>query len=241
MAQGQAPSAGATNLVAPRAPRALRAVLLGRQGSGKGTQAERLSAVYGVPHVSTGEAFRAAVKTGSDLGRVAQGYMERGELVPDDVVVAAIKEHVFGPGAPEGFVLDGFPRNMAQAEALQAMAGARGLDVVVNLEAPTEEVLRRLSARRVCRTCGATYNLLTHPPKVPGRCDACGGELYQRDDDTEGAIRRRLELYESETAPLVDWYRKKGLLVEVDATGSPDEVSERALAAVEAVLGGQGH
>lgn len=238
MAGREAPGANAlVKAPAPRPAGALRAVLLGRQGSGKGTQAERLSVAHGVPHVSTGEAFRAAVKDGSDLGRVVRGYMERGELVPDDVVIAVIREHVFGPGAPEGFVLDGFPRNIAQAEALAEMAGPRGLDVVIELVAPVEEALRRLSARRVCSVCGATYNLLTGPPKVPGRCDACGGALYQREDDTEQAIRRRLELYEAETAPVVSWYREQGLLAAVDATGSPDEVAGRVEAAVLAALG----
>jgi len=211
-----------------------RVVLLGRQGSGKGTQAERLAALYGVPHVSTGDAFRAAVKAGTDLGRTAQSYMERGELVPDQVVVAVIGEHLFGPGSPEGFVLDGFPRNLAQAEALEAMAAPRGIDVCINLEASLEEVLRRLSARRVCANCGATYNLVTDPPKTEGRCDACGGTLYQRDDDTEGAIRRRLEIYEAETAPLISWYKQRGLLASVDAIGSPDEVAARVTEAVEA-------
>jgi adenylate kinase len=236
VAAGEAPGAGARATPAPRAAGRLRVVLLGRQGSGKGTQAERLSVAYRVPHVSTGEAFRAAVKDGTDLGKAVQGYMERGELVPDDLVTAVIKEHLFGPGATEGFVLDGFPRNLAQAEALDEMAGPRGLDVVVSLEAPTEEVLRRLSARRVCPVCGATYNLLTSPPQVPGRCDACGSALYQRDDDTEQAIRRRLELYEAETAPLSGWYRERELLTTVDATGSPDEVAERVEEAVAAAL-----
>jgi adenylate kinase len=213
--------------------------MIGRQGSGKGTQAERLSATYGVPHVSTGEAFRAAVKDGNELGRAVQGYLQRGELVPDDVVTAVIKEHVFGPGAPEGFVLDGYPRNIAQAEALATMAAPRGLDVVLDLEAPVEEVLRRLSARRVCSRCGATYNLLSGPPKQPGTCDVCGGALYQREDDTEQAIRRRLELYESETAPLINWYREHRCLMTVDATGGPDDVARRVEAAVEAALDGR--
>jgi adenylate kinase len=225
---------GGARVADDRAPLgALRAVMIGRQGSGKGTQAERLSAIFGVPHVSTGDAFRAAVKAGSELGRTAQSYMERGELVPDDVVVNAIRDHVFGPTSPEGFVLDGFPRNTAQAEALEAMAGRQGIDVCVNLEASTEEVLRRLSARRVCANCGATYNLVSSPPKMPDRCDVCGGPLYQRDDDTEEAIRRRLEIYESETAPLAAFYSERGLLASVDATGPPDEVTARVVAAVE--------
>jgi adenylate kinase len=210
-----------------------RVVLLGRQGSGKGTQAERLAAVYGVPHVSTGDAFRAAVKGGTGLGKTAQSYMERGELVPDDVVVGVVREHLFGPGSSSGFVLDGFPRNLFQAEALETMAAPRGIDVCVDLDVSTEEVLHRLSARRVCTNCGATYNLVSNPPKAGGRCDACGGTLYQRDDDTEEAIRRRLEIYEEETAPLIAWYKQRGLLASVDATGSPDDVAARVIAVVE--------
>jgi adenylate kinase len=209
-----------------------RIVVLGKQGSGKGTQAARLSTAYGVPHVSTGEAFRAAVKAGSELGRKVSGYLERGELVPDGVVVAVIREHLFGPGAPEGFVLDGFPRTVGQAESLASLSAPRGIDVVVDLEVSTEEVLRRLSSRRVCANCGTNFNLVEGPPKVEGRCDVCGGPLVQREDDTEEAIRRRLELYDSETVPLIAWYRRQGLLVSVDGTGTPDEVTERVLAAV---------
>lgn len=231
---------GVPDQATPEPDPTLRAVLLGRQGSGKGTQAERLSALYEVPHVSTGDAFRAAAKAGTELGKTVQSYMERGELVPDEVVVGVIKEHLFGPGAPEGFVLDGFPRNVAQAEALEAMAAPRGIDLCVDLEANTEEVLRRLSARRVCANCGATYNLVTNPPKVPGRCDVCGGPLYQRDDDTEEAIRRRLEIYESETAPVIAWYAERGFLTRVDATGTPDEVTARVVSAVEAARARRG-
>lgn len=234
MAGGTAPSGQ------PSADGNLRVVLLGRQGSGKGTQAERLCALYGVPHVSTGDAFRAAVRSASELGKTAQGYMERGELVPDDVVIDVIRAHVFGPGSAFGFVLDGFPRNLFQAEALEGFAAPKGLDGCINLEASLDEVLRRLSSRRLCSSCGATYNLVSSPPKVAGRCDSCGGDLYQRDDDTEEAIRRRLEIYEAETAPLIAWYRERGLLISVDATGAPDEVTARVVAAVEARRGQAG-
>ena len=151
--------------------------------------------------------------------------MDRGELVPDDVVVGVIREHLFGPGAPAGFILDGFPRNVGQAEALAEMAGPRGLDVVIDLEASTQEVLHRMAGRRVCTKCGATYNVVDNPTKVPGRCDACAGALVQRDDDTEEAIRRRLEIYETATAPLIDWYRERGLLAAVDAVGDVDSVN----------------
>jgi adenylate kinase len=192
--------------------------------------------VYEVPHVSTGEAFRAAVKEGTELGRAVQGYMDRGDLVPDDMVEAVIKAHLFGPRAPEGFILDGFPRNVAQAEALELMAGHRSLDVAVNLDASTAEVLRRIAGRRVCSKCGANYNVVDNPPRVPGSCDECGSALYQRDDDTEEAVARRLELYEKATAPLIDWYRQRGLLANVDAMGEPDAVTGRVVAAVQAAL-----
>jgi adenylate kinase len=165
--------------------------------------------------------------------------MERGELVPDEVVVGVIREQLLVPGddGPEvraGFILDGFPRNVFQAEALEEMLGQRGLDVVVNLDVSTEEVLRRIAGRRVCAKCGTNHNVIDSPPKEPNVCDLCGGRLVQRDDDTEEAVRRRLEIYEAVTAPLVDWYRERGLLATVDAAGSPDEVTERAVAAIGA-------
>jgi len=212
-------------------------VVLGRQGSGKGTQAQRLSALYGVAHISTGEAFRAAVAAGSPVGRQARGFLDRGELVPDDVTIGVLRERLAAlppapGGRPAGFILDGFPRNLHQAKALDEIVGENGLDVVVNLEASTEEVLKRLSARRVCVNCGASYNLVDHPPKIPGRCDVCGGAVTQREDDTEAAIRRRLELYESETAPVARWYDERGLLATVDATGEPEEVARRLVAAI---------
>jgi len=239
VAQVSVPAVGA-QVLRPAAPDGTaRVVLLGRQGSGKGTQADRLSALYGVPHISTGDAFRDAIRNGSPLGRTAQGYVDRGELVPDEVVVGVLRERLLqagslGPESTSGFILDGFPRNIPQAEALADLLAPDGLDVVVNLDVSTDEVLRRIAGRRVCVGCGASYNVVDNPPKAPGVCDACGGRLVQRDDDTEEAIRRRLEIYESVTAPLVDWYREQGVLATVDAAGSPDEVTTRAVAAIEA-------
>jgi adenylate kinase len=188
---------------------------------------------FGVPHISTGDAFRAAARSGSELGARAKAYMEAGELVPDDLVVGIVKEYLAGVGV-NGFVLDGFPRNISQARALAEMLAPESLDAVVDLEVSTEEVLRRLAGRLVCQNCGATYNAVTSPPKVPGKCDVCGGVVAQRADDTEEAIRLRLEIYESTTAPLIEWYAKQGLLASVDAAGPPDEVTERTLAAIEA-------
>jgi adenylate kinase len=216
----------------------MRIVLLGRQGSGKGTQAAGLAVMFGVTHISTGDAFRAAVESGTPLGKTAKAYMDSGELVPDGVVIDVIRERlqvlgVLGPEPRAGFVLDGFPRNVAQAEALGEMVAPDGLDVVVNLEVSTGEVLRRIAGRRVCVGCGTSYNI--DHPSAAGDCDACGGKLVQRDDDTEEAVRRRLEIYESVTAPLVDWYREQGLLATVDAVGPPDEVARRVVAAIETV------
>jgi adenylate kinase len=209
--------------------------MLGRHGSGKGTQAARLSVLYGVPHISTGDAFRAAARNGTEVGRLAQSYMDRGELVPDDVVMEVLGEHLLqGKAEPAGFVLDGVPRNIVQAEALAGMLGPKGLDVVINLDVGTEVVLRRIAGRRVCTSCGTNYNVVDNPPKVDGTCDSCGGKLVQRDDDTEEAVKRRLEIYESVTAPLVDWYKAQGLLATIDAAGDPDEVTERIVEAVEA-------
>jgi adenylate kinase len=164
--------------------------------------------------------------------------MDRGDLVPDEVVVGVIREQLLisstnGPEVRAGFILDGFPRNIFQAEALEQMIGQRGLDVVVNLEVSTEEVLRRIAGRRVCTKCGTNHNVIDNPPRVPDVCGSCGGRLVQRDDDTEEAVRRRLEIYEAVTAPLVDWYRERGLLTTVDAAGRPDEVTERAVAAID--------
>ena len=213
----------------------VRIVLMGRQGSGKGTQAARLSVLYGVPHISTGEAFRAAARNGTELGRSAQSYMDRGELVPDDLVMAVVQEHLLqGKAEPGGFVLDGVPRNVSQAETLAVMLGPKGLDVVVNMDVSIEVVVRRIAGRRVCSNCGTNYNVVDNPTKVAGICDVCGGTTVQRDDDTEEAVRRRLQIYESVTAPLVDWYGAQGLLATVDALGDPDEVTKRVIAAVEA-------
>lgn len=204
-----------------------RLVVLGKQGAGKGTQAVRLSRHYVVPHISTGETFRAAVRSGSEFGRLAKGYLEAGELVPDEVVIGMVRERLTDKEASHrGFVLDGFPRTVHQAEALGEILEPRRLDLAINLEVSTEDVLARLAARRVCSDCGENYSLVEDPPRVRGICDACGGEIVQRDDDTESAIRRRLELYERETAPLVEWYANSGLLGNFDASGAPDKVTE---------------
>ena len=205
-----------------------RLVILGKQGAGKGTQAVRLSRHYVVPHIATGDTFRAAIRSGSEFGVIAKRYLDAGELVPDDVVIGVVKERLTHRDASHrGFVLDGFPRTVGQAEALQTILEPSRLDVVINLDVPTAAVLTRLASRRVCSSCGANYSVPDNPPKVPGICDVCGGDVVQRDDDTEAAIQRRLELYERETAPLVSWYSERSLLATIDGTGPLDEVTDR--------------
>lgn len=211
-----------------------RIVVLGKQGAGKGTQAVRLSRHYVVPHVATGDTFRAAVRSGSEFGLKAKRYLDAGELVPDDVVIGMVKERLTSDDAiHRGFILDGFPRTVVQAEALMEIVAPCSLDVVLNLDISTGEVLSRLASRRVCSDCGANYGIVDNPPRVPAICDVCGGDVVQRDDDTETAIRRRLELYERETAPLIAWFEKRELLATVRGTGSPDEVTSRLVAEVD--------
>jgi adenylate kinase len=211
-----------------------RLLILGKQGAGKGTQAVRLSHRYVVPHLSTGDTFRNAVRSGSEFGLRAKEYLDAGELVPDSVVIEVVRERLTrSDTSHRGFVLDGFPRTVAQAEALEEMLAPAGLDLAIDLEIDAAHVLARLASRRVCKDCGANYSVIDNPPRVPGLCDVCGGEVLQRDDDTETAIRRRLELYERETAPLISWYENRGLLARVDALGPPDEVTERIVAELE--------
>jgi adenylate kinase len=210
-----------------------RIVILGKQGAGKGTQAVRLSRHYVVPHVSTGDTFRSAVRSGSEFGQKAKRYLDAGELVPDEIVIGMVRERLtLDDTTHRGFILDGFPRTVAQADALMDFLVPHALDVVLNLEIGTAEVLGRLASRRVCPDCGANYSVADNPPRVRAICDVCGGDVVQRDDDTEMAIRRRLELYEKETAPLIEWFEKQSLLTTVAGTGSPDEVTERLVAEV---------
>lgn len=206
---------------------ALNVVLLGAPGAGKGTQAERIVADYGLPHISTGDMLRAAVAAGTPMGREAAKYMEAGALVPDEVVVGVVKERLAQPDAREGFLLDGFPRTVAQAEALDALLAAEGRAIthVILIEVPDEELVQRIAGRRSCGRCGKLYNVTFDPPKAEGVCDVCGGELVQRADDNEETVRRRLAVYHEQTAPLVDYYRRRGVLRTVFGGGkTPDEV-----------------
>jgi len=211
----------------------VRLVVLGKQGAGKGTQCVRLSHHYVVPHISTGDMLRAAVKTGSALGLKVRETMDSGELLGDDIIIEMVSERLAEPDArARGFILDGCPRTTYQAEAVAALLAPGVLDMTVDIEVPTAQALRRLASRRVCTDCGANYSVST-PPKVNWMCDVCGGEVIQRQDDTEDAIRRRLELYERQTAPLIEWYESRGQLAKVSGVGAPDAVLRRIIRGVE--------
>lgn len=201
-------------------------VFLGPQGSGKGTVIGKIKDHYGVPHISTGDMFREAIKEGTEFGRRAQEYMNRGELVPDDVTCGMVRERVARPDCAEGFMLDGFPRNLSQAEALSQIST---IHAAVLIDVPETVSLERLSGRRQCRECGTIFHLKFVPPRKDGVCDKCAGELYQRDDDKPEAIKERLAIYRSETLPITDYYEKGGLLVTVDGSGTPDEVAAEVL------------
>ena len=210
-----------------------RLVVLGKQGAGKGTQCVRLSHHYVVPHVSTGDMLRAAVKQGTALGRKAKDLMDRGELLGDDLIMEMVWERLSdGDVRARGFVLDGFPRTVRQAELLAEVLAPIDIDLAVDIDVPTNQVLRRLAARRVCVDCGANYSL-SQPPLINWTCDVCGGEVVQRPDDTEEAISRRLELYERQTAPLIEWYEDRNQLATVNGSGAPDTVTRRILRVVE--------
>ncbi len=211
-----------------------RLVLLGAPGVGKGTQAAEISRRTGLPHISTGDLLRAAIRDGSPLGRRVAAIVERGELVPDGPVAEVMEERLARPDAADGFLLDGFPRTVAQADLLDRILAKRGqaLDRVISIEVPEAEIVDRLAGRRSCGHCGATYHVRYNRPKVDGVCDRCGSELRQRPDDVEAAIAQRLKAYREQTAPLVARYRKTGRLVEIDGRGTPDEVFGRIAAVV---------
>ncbi len=204
-------------------------VLLGPPGAGKGTQATILARDLRLAHISTGDMLRAAVREGSDLGLAAREYMDRGELVPDELVIALIQDRLGAPDARGGFILDGFPRNVSQAERLDEILEELNLplELVLNLQVPEAELIRRMTGRRVCPGCGESYHLVFNPPKSLGVCDQCGEDLIQRDDDKEATVRMRLEVYERENAPLVEYYGEAGLLVDIDGRGTVEQVYDR--------------
>jgi len=210
-----------------------RLVVLGKQGAGKGTQCVRLSHHYVVPHVSTGDMLRAAVKEGTALGEKAKDIMDRGELLGDDLIMEMVTERLQESDVrARGFVLDGCPRTVGQAERLAKIIGPLDLDLAIDIEIDTRIVLRRLAARRVCVDCGANYST-SNPPLINWSCDVCGGEVIQREDDSEEAISRRLELYERQTAPLIAWYEERSQLAKVAGTGTPDAVTRRMIKSIE--------
>ncbi len=202
----------------------MRLILFGPPGSGKGTQAAKLSELMGIPRISTGDILRKHVADGTPLGKKAKAYMEAGVLVPDDLVIEMTEHRLREPDAKKGFILDGFPRTVAQAHALEKVTP---LDLVVNLFLPPEELVKRNTGRRVCPNCEAVYHIFNNPPKKPGVCDKCGSILVTRPDDREDVVRTRIETYENQTAPLVSYYRQKGLLKEVYASGLIDEIFHR--------------
>ncbi len=214
-------------------------ILLGAPGAGKGTQAKMIAEKYGLAHIATGDILREAVAKGTELGKKAKEYMDRGELVPDEIVIGIVKERLKEPDCQKGFILDGFPRTLPQAEALDKMLEELGMkiDAVINIAVPEEEVVRRIAYRRTCKKCGAVYHLIYAPPKEDNKCDKCGGELYQREDDKEETVRERYRVYRERTELLIEYYRKKGLLYEVDGTKSIEEVFKQIEEILEKIKG----
>ena len=201
-------------------------ILLGAPGAGKGTQAKLISERHGIPQIATGDILREAVTSGTELGRKAKEFMDRGELVPDEIVIGIVKERLAQPDCENGFILDGFPRTLVQAEALDNILAEmnKKIDAVINIDVSEEETIKRITYRRTCKKCGAIYHLIYNPPKEDKKCDKCGGELYQRDDDKEETVRERFRVYRERTEPLIDYYKKKGLLHNVDGTKNIQDV-----------------
>jgi len=207
----------------------MRLVLLGAPGAGKGTQAKKLIEKYGMPQISTGDLLRAAVSAGTPLGKEAKSVMDKGELVPDRIVLGMVEERLKQDDCKNGYILDGFPRNTAQAEALDKMLAAlnMSLSAALSVDVPFDDLMKRLTGRRTCKACGQMYNMYFKPPAKEGTCDKCSGELFQRDDDKEATIKKRLEVYNAQTAPLIDYYGKKGILKTVSGTGNIDDIFKK--------------
>lgn len=214
----------------------MRLVLLGAPGAGKGTQAKKLIDKFGIPQISTGDILRKNVADGTPLGKEAKSYMDKGELVPDTVVLGLIEDRLKQEDCKQGFILDGFPRNTAQAETLDGMLKKLNmpLDSALSVDVPKEDLMKRLTGRRTCKGCGQMYNVYFSAPKKEGVCDKCGGALFQRDDDKEETIKRRLDVYDAQTAPLMDYYKKSGIVKSVKGVGSIDEIFSKVLSALGA-------
>jgi adenylate kinase len=212
----------------------VRVVLVGPPGAGKGTQAQFISSNLSIPKISTGDIFRYNVSSGTALGRQAKAFMDRGDLVPDEITIAMVRSRLQEDDALDGFLLDGFPRTVPQAETLQKMLAEwdTRLDIVLELVVDDDEVVRRLSGRRTCRKCGRIWHVVFDPPARQGLCDDCGGELFQRDDDQEETIRHRLDVYQQQTRPLISFYADEGTLLGIDATGPVEEITDRAMSAL---------
>jgi adenylate kinase len=206
----------------------MKLLIMGRPGAGKGTQAANIKEYYKIPHISTGDMFRAAIKNQTELGLLAKSYMDKGGLVPDEVTIGLVRERLAEADCKNGFLLDGFPRTVAQAEALDEILKSNGikLDAVLDVNVPAEKLIRRMVGRRVCKTCGATFHVEFNAPKKDGICDNCGSPLIQRADDTEATAKNRLEVYDNQTAPLLDFYSKKGILKTVNGDQPLDKVFE---------------
>ncbi|WP_329329886.1 adenylate kinase [Streptomyces mirabilis] len=214
----------------------MRIVLVGPPGAGKGTQAVRLAEKLRVPHISTGDLFRANISRQTELGKLAKSYMDAGNLVPDEVTIAMVKDRMEQPDAEGGFLLDGFPRNVQQAESLDQLLETEGikLDAVLVLEVPEDEVVKRIAGRRICRNDSShVFHVTYNPPKKEGVCDVCGGELYQREDDSEETVRTRLEVYHTQTEPIIAYYKAQGLVVTISSLGPVDKITQRALKALK--------
>jgi adenylate kinase len=204
-------------------------IFLGAPGAGKGTQAANVARQLGLVHIASGDLFRQALEQGTELGIKAKSYMEKGGLVPDQITISMVLDRISAPDCEQGAILDGFPRNLKQAEALDKALAQQGkaIDKVIYINVSEKELIKRLSGRWICRQCQAPYHITNSPPKVWGKCDRCGGELYQRPDDTAESVRKRLEVYLAQTAPLIDYYTQLGKLLEIDGGGSVDEVAKR--------------
>ncbi|MCR4945661.1 MAG: adenylate kinase [Lachnospiraceae bacterium] len=214
----------------------MKIIMLGAPGAGKGTQAKQIAAKYSIPHISTGDIFRANIKNGTELGKKAKEYMDQGALVPDELTCDLVMDRISQPDAANGFVLDGFPRTIPQAEALDKALTAAGqsMDYAIDVDVPDENIVNRMSGRRACLKCGATYHIVSIPTKVEGICDVCGEPVVQRDDDKPETVQKRLTVYHEQTQPLIDYYKGKGILKSVDGTVPMEQVFEEIVKILEA-------